>query len=249
MQITLTLDISPTTSPIAVHQLLDWAHRINTGQTGDSIPAPKANGGAPTKAQVLFNQLVETQQVIPPLAPVGEIEAEEDGEEVSQPTVGAVPPGVETPKRKGGRPSKAMLEERARLAAEEAVKVNPALVPQQTVAPQPGNGAAPLGMGNGPRPPGMTAVAPQITPQPPAMPAQSDDDGGYSNGLVTKTDLLDVFQRAWNHNHKGVFPLMRSPTWSDGTSKPMFLSIERVVPEFYDRLYSELEALLPTEAG
>lgn len=268
-QISFTVNLSPRTSPIAIQQLLDWVTRINNGETGDSIPDPKANGGSSwtaenaakassPKERALFKQILDTQQVSP--APVGEIEVdEEDGEEVSQPTTqpaSALPPGVDgpAPKRKGGRPSKAVLEERARLAAEEAAKVNPALVPQQQqAAPQPGNGAAlppgvgggfrPPGVGGGFRPPGVDVAMPQ-QPAMPAMPPQEE----YSDGVVTKEDLRSCYAQAVGHDPKGVHTLMRAQVWSDHVGKPQWFTIENVQPIHYDRLYSELGSLIPAEA-
>jgi hypothetical protein len=232
---------------------LDWAHRINSGETGENIPAPKANGASARhespKEKALMTQLLETQ--VHPAAPVEETDESEDTEQASQPA-GALPPGVEGPvKPKGktkrdrpwqpGDPGRPPRGEKERLAAEEAAAINPALVPQQPAAIT-GNGAAmPPGMGTAARPPGVSTAPAQVQPQMPAMPAQEE----YSNGAVDLEALRLRFAEAIGVNPQATNAIMRANTWPNGESKPVWYAISNVVPMHFDALYGELGSLLP----
>lgn len=258
MQINVTLVPHPTSTSIAVQQWIDWGLRLEAG-TAPAVEQ-KANGAAAKQAsaeKALFDTLVATKTPDP--VPVAQSGGESDPDDTDEGETqqaqqarpaGALPPGVEGPvKRKGGRPSKAMIAEREAAAAAAQAAVNPALVPQQA---QPvSNGALPLGVtpggGGGARPPGFGSPAPAnaVQPQVPAMPPQEE----YSNGLVTEQDVLDAYQAAWAHDHRAVFALMRANKWSDGTAKPPMFDPAKVAPVFYDRLYSELGALTPMVEG
>lgn len=249
MKITFEFD-STKNSPIAIQQLIDWGIRLEAGSTGENVSAPKVASAVSPKTQTereLFNKLVDGATGKPVEEPVGEVisDEQENGQIAEQPAAGALPPGVEAPsKRRGGRPSKADIA--AREAAAAAAAPNPAMPSTQPVA----NGAVPPGVGGGgARPPGVGSPPPpppqsQVAqPQVAAMPPQE----GYSSGMVSKEDLRAIHAEASAHDTKGVFAMMMSDTWPDQTNKPKWFSIDRVVPQYYDQLFAELNAFLPME--
>lgn len=243
MQVTLTFSVDPTsTSPLAFQQALDWILRID----GASAAAAEK---APARAKAVQNGVTEHSAAI----------ALEDAAVTvadpvqTQPAAGeAAPPGLEGPlpkprKGPGGRPpSAATIAKRAAEAAAADATASEAPPPPAS-APQIGNGAAVPGPGA--RPPGFPApaasAAAHLLPQAPAMPPQSSAAETGFGGRVSESELRELITEANNYDASAVASLMRSAIWPDGSSKPRWFSVERVVPEHFDRLYKELLALAP----
>lgn len=245
MEDRLTISFSvPRTAvaSIAFQQAMDWLSRI-----GDTDPVAHVSNDAQPTAPVHLT-LAQIEALSPKPVAAAEIKTEEavvGTPELPQtaPIGAALPPGMDGPakRNKGGRPKSAatLAKEAAEAAGQPA-----AAAAAHTAA---GNGAAlPPGMTSGARPPGVGLPAqPQVQVQQPAMPPQPE----FTGGVVSKADLTECFNEAQAHDPKGVHAVMMARTWPGTTEpKPPMFTPVNVAPEYIDRLYRELAALIPAQA-
>lgn len=136
-------------------------------------------------------------------------------------------PVAEPKKRRGRPPGSGKTAEQQTQALE-----------QQPVAPE---NTAPAAIPPGVAIPPGAAIPPGVSA--PAMPSSAPVPEASGDG-VSFDDLRECFLQANQKNSKLAYKMLRAKTWSDGSEKPTWFTLESVPAEMRERLMDETMALL-----
>lgn len=221
MELSFTIPITSTTNMTDLQQLIDLAAQIapktGKGSANGHTPLIVDAPSAPNEISLAEPEAVSLDDPAPATVDVPLAAA------AAPAATTETPPPAKTRGRPKGWKSPATLAKEAADASANATATQEANTARAS---------APLGAA---QPSNVTAQT-----QNPAMPTIAvDNQAGYAA-------LKELYAAAYAHDRTGTERIMRAATWPDGTAKPgPWYVLNLVKPEFYDRLCSELAALLP----